>query len=54
MKYDYKTFKKASKWLMQYKSMNIFRKIVFQIQLPFKYREFKKVKIVKEGNIKKC
>lgn len=50
-KVTYEDFKKASKWLMKYKEMNIFRKCIFNLSLPIKYKAFKKVmkntKIVK-------
>jgi hypothetical protein len=55
-KITYDEFKKASKWLMKYKEMNIFKKCIFNLSLPIKYRAFKKVmkktKVVKGDVIK--
>jgi len=42
-KITYEDFKKASKWLMRYKEMSIFKKCIFNLSLPIKYKYFKKV-----------
>lgn len=42
-KVSYEEFKKASKWLMKYKEMNIFKKLIFNLSLPMKYKAFKRV-----------
>lgn len=39
---DYKKFVEASKFVTGYDKMNLFKKLVFNIEAPIKYKKFKK------------